>query len=266
MIKTSRSSGLSHPYLNNELVYKDENGNVVNSIEKGTVTFTVPYSCPDVLFYTSTANANLGGVFEILSIDDNTFINVNLDIIGKKSYTLPNGISLTNGMKIRFIGNVEPASYDQGSYYVEGVGTAIELINVSILELLSTYTTSETILFDNSPFDTLPFSDATGFAGSPEHIVINRASKDRNPWTRYNRWFHKDVIIKTAELNGIPVDLNQTSRAVRPIIEFKANLRLFNFGSVAIEDIDLVDSYTTDVFSTIEGQVGYNIDGISISQ
>ena len=266
MIKTSRSSGLSHPYLNNELVYKDENGNVVNSIEKGTVTFTVPYSCPDVLFYTSTANANLGGVFEILSIDDNTFINVNLDIIGKKSYTLPNGISLTNGMKIRFIGNVEPASYDRGSYYVEGVGTAIELINVSILELLSTYTTSETILFDNSPFDTLPFSDATGFAGSPEHIVINRASKDRNPWTRYNRWFHKDVIIKTAELNGIPVDLNQTSRAVRPIIEFKANLRLFNFGSVAIEDIDLVDSYTTDVFSTIEGQVGYNIDGISISQ
>jgi hypothetical protein len=266
MIKTARSSGQAHPYLNNELVYTDQLGKIVTSLEKGTITFTVPYSCPDVLFYTSTANAELGGVFEILSIDDNSFMNVDVDLLGKKSYTLPNGTSLTNGMKVRFIGNVTPSSYATGEYYVEGVGTAIELISTSILELLSTYTTSETILFDNSPFDTLPFSDATSFAGIPEHIVINRASKDRNPWSRYNRWFHKDVIAATAILNGTEVDLNQTARAIRPIIEFEANLRLFNFGSVAIEDVDLIDSYTTDVFSTIEGQSGYNIDGISIAQ
>jgi len=266
MIKTARSSGPSHPYLNSELVYRDESGKIVTSLEKGTITFTVPYSCPDVLFYTSTSNADLGGVFEILSIDDNTFINVDADILGKKSYTLPNGTSLTNGMKVRFIGNVTPSSYAKGEYYVEGVGTAIELVSTSILELLSTYTTSETILFDNSPFDTLPFSDATSFAGTPEYIIINRASKDRNPWSRYNRWFHKDVITTTAKLNGTEVDLNQASRAIRPIIEFEANLRLFNFGSVAIEDIDLIDSYTTDVFSTIEGRLGYNIDGISIAQ
>ena len=266
MIKTARSSGQSYPYLNQELVYKDATGNIVTSVENGTITFTVPYSCPDVLFYTSTANANLGGVFEILSIDDNTFINVDVDVLGKKSYTLPNGTSLSNGMKVRFIGNVVPSSYASGEYYVEGVGTAIELINTSILELLSTYTTAETILFDNSPFDTLPFSDATSFAGTSEYIVINRASKDRNPWSRYNRWFHKDVIINTAQLNKTPVDLNQIARATRPIIEFEANLRLFNFGSIAIEDVDLIDNYTTDVFSTIEGQLGYNIDGISISQ
>ena len=266
IIKTARSSGQSDPYLDQSLLYTDTTGKTVTSLEAGTITFTVPYSCPDILFYTSTANANLGGVFEISSIDDNTFINVDDDVLGKKSYTLPNGISLTNGMKVQFIGNVVPSSYASGEYYVEGVGTAIELINTSILELLSNYTTSESILFDNSPFDTLPFSDATGFAGNPEYMIINRASKDRNPWSRYNRWFHKDVIVKTAEVNGTTVDLNQTARAKRPIIEFEANLRLFNFGSVAIADIDLVDSYTTDVFSTIEGQVGYNIDGIPLAQ
>ena len=266
MIKTARSSGPSNPFLDQGLIYKDENGKVTKSIEKGVITFTVPYTCPDVLFYTSTSNVNLGGIFEILSIDDNTFIDINVDVLGKKSYTLPNGISLTNGMKVQFIGNVTPASYKLGEYYVEGVGTAIELVNTSVLELLSTYTTSETILFDNSPFDSLPYSDATSFAGTPEHIVINRASKDRNPWSRYNRWFHKDVISNTAKINGTIVDLKQTSRAIRPIIEFEANLRLFNFGSVAIADIDLIDNYTTDVFSNIEGQIGYNIDGISIAQ
>ena len=266
MIKTARSSGTNDPYLSESLTYTNSQGAVVSAVETGVITFTVPYTAPDLLFYQSTTNTELGGVFKILSIDENTSIDVEKDVLGKLNYTLPDGSNLTNGMKVRFIGNVTPAKYSSSFYYVEGVGSGIRLVDERDLELFSPYTTSEAILFDTTPFDNSPFSDATSFAGVPEYIVINRSSKDRNAWSRFNRWFHKDVIAKTAAINGKPVELDQNFRAVRPIIEFEADLKLFNFGSVAFDDIDLVDTFTTDVFSTIEGSVGYNIDGIDLIQ
>ena len=236
------------------------------AVEAGTITFTIPFNSPDVLYYVSETDIDLGGVFQILSIDDNTVINVDTDILGKQSYTLSNGTPLSNGMKVRFIGNVSPSSYASGYYYVEGVGTAITLINEKILELVSSYTLSESVLFDSTLFDSMPFSDATAFAGTRDYIVINRGSLDHNPWSRYNRWFHKDTIEASAVYNGKTLSLDQTARAVRPIIEFEANLKLFNFGTHAIADVDLVDTYTTDVFSTIEGSLGYNVDSIDLAQ
>ena len=59
--------------------------------------------------------------------------------------------------------------------------------------------------------------------------------------------------------------LMKLARAIRPIIEFEAGLKLHNFGAYAKQDVDLIDTFTTDVFSTIEGQIGYNIDGINLA-
>jgi hypothetical protein len=55
-----------------------------------------------------------------------------------------------------------------------------------------------------------------------DFITINRASVDQNPWSRSNRWFHKDVIVKTAEYRGEIPALDQTKVARRSIIEFDA--------------------------------------------
>ena len=257
-IKTHRTPG----FLDRYITYGIENF----AVEEGTITFTVPFSSPDVLYYQSETDIDLGGVIQVLSIDDNTSIDVEAEIVGKKSYTLSNGTKLTNGMKVTFGGTVTPTIYATGQYYVEGVGTSIRLINESILELISPYTVSETILFDTLPFDKQPFSDATAFATSLDYIVINRSSTDHNPWSRYNRWFHKDAIEASAIFNGKVPSLDQDSRAVRPIIEFEPNLKLFNFGTTAIADVDLIDNYTVDVFSTIEGSQGYNVDGIDLAQ
>ena len=41
-------------------------------------------------------------------------------------------------------------------------------------------------------------------------------------------------------------------------------MKLFNYGTVATGDVDLVDTFTTDVFSTIEGAAGYNIDNTTV--
>lgn len=257
-IKTARVAGAADRYTSYGLSSQP--------VEVGTITFTVPFGSPDVLYYQSEYDIDLGGVFEIASIEDNTSIDVATEILGKKEYVLPDGTKLSNGMKITFNGNVTPAEYAVGNFYVEGVGDAIELVNETTLELISPYTVAESVLFDTTPFDTLPFSDATAYAKAVDYLVINRASKDHNPWSRYNRWFHKSVIEASAAYNGKVPEYDQTKRAVRPIIEFEANLKLFNFGTVAIADVDLVDDYTLDVFSTIEGSLGYNVDGVALAQ
>jgi hypothetical protein len=257
-IKTARTTGSANRY---------EISNVSgHAVEQGVIEFVVPTNSPDLLYYVSESDADLGGVFEILSVDENSFLDLTTDIIGKKTFTLPNGTPLSNGMKVSFVGTVIPEEYKTGQYYVEGVGESITLVPESRLELISPYTTPEAVLFDSDPFDTLPFGDSTSFSGKQDYIVINRRSADYNSWTRHNRWFHKSVIEASAAYNGKVADIDQSARAVRPIIEFEPDLKLFNFGTRSIVDVDLIDTYTTDVFSKIEGQLGYNIDGIPVAQ
>lgn len=235
-----------------------------NKVSEGTITFTVPYDAPDILYYFSYNDLNSGGVFQILSIEENTYLDVGADILGKKQYILKDGTALSNGMKVRFNGKVLPESYKTGQYYVEGVGKSISLIEEKTLELVSPYVQNKEVYFDTDLFDSLPFSSADSYAGNKDYITINRSSKDKNPWSRHNRWFHKDVIELSAKINGVVPDLDQTARAVRPIIEFEENIRLYNYGSNSPIDVDLIDDFTIDVFSTIEGSLGYNIDGIDL--
>jgi len=256
--KTSRSLGVTDRYVISGI---DNYG-----VENGTITFTVPNNAPNLLYYQSETDMNVGGVVEIFDITEATFIDVSKDILGKQSYILPNGTPLSNGMKVSFGGNVTPAKFATSEFYVEGVGSAIKLINKDILEIAATYTITEAVYFDSVPFDTQPFSDSTGFAGTKDYLLINRASNDHNPWSRYNRWFHKDVIETSAKHNGRAPSLDQDARATRPIIEFNANLKLFNFGTTAVDDVDVIDTFTIDVFSTIEGSAGYNVDGTPLSQ
>ena len=260
-----------HPFSfkiakNTNLADRYTEGVSANGVVSGTITFKVPVDAPSLLFYQSDDDQNIGGAIEIFDITADTFIDVVKDVLGKKTYTLPDGTSLSNGMKVAFSGNVTPIEYADAEFYVEGVGDAIKLINKNILEIVTTYTISEAVYFDATPFDAQPFSDATGFALTKDYLLVNRGSRDHNPWSRYNRWFHKDVIATSAKLSGQTVNLDQTARAVRPIIEFNADLKLFNFGTQAISDIDVVDTFTKDVFSTIEGSAGYNVDGISLTQ
>ena len=96
-------------------------------------------------------------------------------------------------------------------------------------------------------------------------MVINRASRDRNNWSRANRWFHRNVLETSATANKTIALLDQDKRATRPIIEFEANLKLFNSGTSAVVDIDVIDQFTKDAFSDIEGSFGYNVDGQPLS-
>lgn len=209
-------------------------------VEKGVIEFTVPFSAPSEMFYISQFDINVAGVITVANIEENTFLNVETEILGKKTYLSANGVEFSNGQKVKFTGVVEPESYAQGQWYVEGVGDRIKLINS-----------------DQFP----ELIDQT-----KDYIIINRASLDQNAWSRNNRWFHRQVIEQSSKINKTPFDLDENLRAKRPIIEFEPGLWLFNNGTYAKTDVDLIDTFTTDVFSTIEGSIGYSIDQVDLAQ
>jgi len=194
----------------------------------------------DTLYYQDGSNPDFYGVIKLVN-NNNSTIDVDKDILGSIGYTSPNGVIFTNGLKITFDSLVTPSTYANNTYYVEGVGTSIALVEANSL--------------------TVPEAYSVDIATSPDYITINRASQDLNPWSRYNRWFHKDVITATANYLGITANYGPSIVGRRPIIEFEPNLQLFNFGNQILSGIDIVSFDSTDAFVTIEGQTTATVDG-----
>lgn len=141
------------------------------------------------------------------------------------------------------------------------VGNGIKLIPVSELITPETYTRSETLPYDSTAYDDGNFDANLNAPTVVDYITQNRSSRDRNAWSRSNRWFHVDVINYTAELNNQVAVLDNDRRGKRPIIEFRADLHLFNNGTSAIDPVNIIDFFETDAFSDINGSLGYSVDG-----
>ena len=289
----------------------------------------------DILYYQDSTNPELSGQIRLVDAVSNVVLDVD-DIVGARDYTSPNGVSLTNGLKIILRGNVSPTSYQDQEFYVEGVGTGpgisnrvgfvdgrayfgayhvyqgqkmtgaqhddnvfqqniydtlqesldnpgaggpqgaalpqdsvvgaeqgVGIVLIPVREMLTpeTYTRSLLTPYDSTPYDVGGFDDTLDSPAVPDYITINRAAADRNAWSRSNRWFHIDVIRLTAELNNSEITVNNEQRAKRPIIEFRANLRLFNSGTQAKQPVNIIDFSETDALSNINGQTGYGVDG-----
>jgi len=96
------------------------------------------------------------------------------------------------------------------------------------------------------------------------YVTINRSSLDSNPWSRSNRWFHLDVLSRTAIYNSTDVVFNQTQRAQRPIIEFKADYQLYNSGAVAKKHVDQLDTTITNAFTQVNGIVCIDTEKLTV--
>lgn len=213
--------------------------------------------------------------------DINNIINVDSDIIGQTSYTSPNAVIFTTGMSITFGDNVTSSTFDlTKTYIVEGVGTGIILIDT-----------------DELTPDTIPLEDGSQ---EKEYITIARGSGDKNPWSRNNHWYHRDVLTFTESGSGqsgtvitetpslwdgdaepwdttpwdatitilvSSINLDSNRQARRPIVEFERGIELYNYGTNALRNVTLIDLTTTDVFSDIQGQaVGtVTVDGQTLA-
>ena len=258
-IKTART-------LDEDFLFAESpNGISAQNIELGIMTFVVDQNTPDTLYYVAANDINAYGLIQVADIEDNSEIDVSKEILGKKDYKLNNGIDLSNGMKVNFKGNVIPAKYATNDYYVEGVGESIQLVNEQDLAVPNDIADENLETFDDAEgFDKATYDIDDAAADIKDYIVIKKNSLDRNPWSRANKWIHKSVLQAVATYNGVQLDVDETLRAKRPIIEFDAGLKLHNFGTYAKQNVDVVDTFTTDVFSDIEGATGYNVDGVDL--
>ena len=289
----------------------------------------------DTLYYQDSTSPEMFGRIRLVDPEQNEPLDID-EIIGSRTYTSPNGVVFTNGLKIQLRGLVEPPEFQTLSFYVEGVGTGpgidfrvgfidgeayfgtwhyyqnqkrtgseynaaeyqqniydtvaeslanpgaggpdgaalpatgiagatrgngIQLIPVRELVTPETYTRSATDPFSSSPYDAFAFDGSLNAPIIPDYLTINRAARDRNAWSRSNRWFHIDVINATAEYTNQVAVLDNNTRAKRPIVEIRAGTELYNFGTQGKLPINIIDFTETDAFSNINGQRGYAVDG-----
>jgi hypothetical protein len=145
------------------------------------------------------------------------------------------------------------------------VGNGIKLLPVDNFVTPETYTRSTTVPYDTTPYDVGNYDETLNAPEVPDYLTINRASQDRNAWSRSNRWFHIDVIRATAAYNNTTPILDNSYRGKRPIIEFRANLELYNSGTQAKTPVNIIDRTATDAFSNINGQTGYSTQGYTFA-
>jgi len=245
-VTLSFATQLSAPYsVGSSIIVSEINPPVYNGtyVVTDCTTTTVTYASPETAAYVSSGTIN--------SISVNAYINIDTEILGQTNYISPNGVTFTNGLKIIFQGNVYPTSYIGNTYYVQGVGSSIVLVDANSLVVPETYALETKI---------------NGEPIKPDYLTINLASPDLNPWTRSNRWFHVDVINAAATYNDIQPTYINAQRANRPILEFRAGTKLFNFGTQGIPAVNVIDFTQTNALLNVNGQAGYGVDGYTLVQ
>lgn len=217
----------------------------------------------NTLYYQDGTNENFFGTIRIVDNNAEQTLDIN-EILSSSTYTSTNGVTFTNGLKVRFDGLTNPSTYQGNEYYVEGVGTLIKLLPVTDFVTPEPNTVSASNPFDIDPFDEVNFDATLNAPLTPDYLTINRASPDNNAWSRSNRWFHTDVINKTAEYNKVVPVFDNNNRARRPILEYRSGIKLFNYGTSGIGSVNIIDFSETDAFSNINGTLGYAVDGYSL--
>jgi len=221
----------------------------------------------DMLYYRDGVNEDKLGKIKIVDYIDSTVINVN-EILGKKTYVSPNDIVFTNGLCVQFAGNVFPKEYENGTYYVEGVGTSINLVSASELLVPEAYSQPEDSPFDGQYYDILSFGDTAFYPKDKDYITISRNATNKNAWSRSNRWFHADVLKTVLEHSPLSNEVrkalgNPEAMAKRPIIEFYPDLRLINSGVTAKRAVSYINLTQTNGLNNVGGSLNYTPDGDS---
>ena len=203
-------------------------------------------------------------------IDENKFLNYNLyhwfeaglptveidgsfdpatEFIGKTFYNYISGaksLGLQNGMKIKFGATISAAhpAFANKRFIIEGVGTEIFLIDLSITPWMGDYTfiasidETERAYWDViggavHPGTYTDFQIDEHVANVKEYIVMQRGARDKSIWSRINQWYHRDTIQDVLEFNDQTIDaaVLESRKAKRPIIEFERNIHLYDHGS-----------------------------------
>jgi hypothetical protein len=210
-------------FLNNELL-----ANSAYSITGTTLTFnTAPTVDDEVevwLYYASGTNYSVGNIYIVEGVGS------------------PSGVKLIE----QFV----------QAFPVESYGKRTWINNTIYGEKLASKFDADDDSFDFKPFDISEFGLVVR-----DYLVEERWAQDQSAWARSNLWVHEDVVRAVCDFTETDerTVLVDTIRAVRPIIEFRANIEKFNFGKQHIAYVnhmfDTVDNPAVDIV----GQVSFNL-------
>lgn len=217
----------------------------------------------DTLYYQDATDPSIFGKIRIVNNATDS-IQVDQAILGKKEYTSPAGVEFTNGLVVKFAGDVTPAEYANTTFVVEGVGTAIRLVPWDYLVFPEPGIRTGTVPSELYPWDFKTFDQPYLGPLDAEYICMNRSTLDLNAWARHNRWFHVDVITKAAAYNNTVPLFDQATRAKRPIIEFNADLQLYNNGRVGKQPVDHIDTTSASAFNQVQHSSTLLVNGTKL--
>jgi hypothetical protein len=125
----------------------------------------------DTLYYQDGSNSGQYGIIKLIDPSNNV-INIDTEVLGKQNYVSPNGVTFTNGLKVKFDTSVLPIDYQDKEWYVDGVGTDDGISLTSVDSLAISY-----------PGYTTNYNPTTWFAnantsGAPVYAKLN-AAKDQ---------------------------------------------------------------------------------------
>lgn len=218
----------------------------------------------------------LEGNIPLIEIEATVDDPIDIDTITQVShYTTPvlgnyRSVEFVTGLRVKFTGPyVTSTSGDYSAdaiYYVENVGgrggiRLVEIVSSAGANLFPPTTPYliearegwDTVDWDTTPWDgtalfeeynVLTNETRQDLALNKSYIVMQRWARDKNAWARSNRWFSVHALRVATAYNDLELEayLNVRTRADRPIIEFRANMELYNTCKNFVELVDYVIS------------------------
>ena len=116
--------------------YKDATGELVQ--------IPLLTAVQDTLYYQDGTDPGIFGQIKLLDQTTSSTLFIE-DILGKQNYTSPNGVAFTNGLKVKFTGNVSPVSYASGLTTITYTQTEIGTNYISSLSANNLYVGQEIV-------------------------------------------------------------------------------------------------------------------------
>ena len=142
-------------------------------------------------------------------------------------------------------------SYNGIPFVIEGVGSSIRLVRFAS--------------FDSPAWDIQGWSvagfDTDSQTIDKEYFTIKRSSLDGNQWSKTNRWFHRDII----SISKTVLPDYFSGQALRPIIEFNADIELYKYGTNDRGTVDLVSYANSNFIGSVVGRGSASIDDINLT-
>lgn len=184
---------------------------------------------------------------------------------GKSSYGYIGNAILANGTLVTYT-TASPLSFTSGLVLIPTMDVTVSINNRQfVVEDVGGYIRLLPFNQNSLPGWDISGWDTYGWGGnsdllSPLYCTINRASQDGNQWSQTNRWFHKSVL----DLTQTAVSDLYVVQALRPIIEFDANLQLWQYGSTDRGVVDIVTANISDMRLSLVGQPHATIEGVPL--